>query len=185
MTTGVAGGLAGDIVLVYLIGLCPALALTRRFDAAVGLGAVTLMIAPPAAFLGYWVANMQSHTIVALPLLVMVVFVATYSCARILEGYLPQAYGLLAATMPMMAVNCTLLGIVLLSVYAGGGAVAVGLRALSLSCGYALALAVFAQLRERLASSDIPQPFRDAPVALITLGIVALALFGFTGMRTL
>ena len=185
MNTGLTGGLAGDVIFVYLIGLCPALALSRQFDAAVGLGAVTVIMAPPATFLGYWVQNTQNHLIVALPLLITVVFVSIYGCARVLEGLLPRAHGLLAAYVPMMVVNCTLLGIVLLSLHAGGGAIGVTLRAVSLSCGYALALAVLSQLRERLEASDIPRPFRDAPVALITLGIVALALFGFTGMRTL
>ncbi len=84
-----------------------------------------------------------------------------------------------------MAVNCTLLGIVLISTNAAAGAAGATLYALSLACGYALVLAVFSQLRERLLGSDVPGPFRDAPVALITLGIIALALFGFTGMRTL
>ncbi len=185
MTPSITGGLAGDIVLVYLIGLCPALALSRQFDAAVGLGAVTMLMAPPAAFMGYWAATTVDHLIVALPLLIAVVFVSIYGCARALEGLLPRAHGLLASYVPLMVVNCTLLGIVLLSLHAGGGAMGVTLRALALSCGYALALAVLSQLRERLLASDIPQPFRDAPVALITLGIIALALFGFTGMRTL
>ena len=179
------GGLTGDIILVYLIGLCPALALSRNFDAALGLGAVTIIMAPPAAFIGYWIASTQSHVIVVLPLLITGLFISIFYSAKLLEIFLRKFHGLLEATVPLMAVNCTLLGIVLISVNAANSAAGATLYALSLACGYTLVLAVFAQLRERLLGSDVPNPFRDAPVALITLGIIALALFGFTGMRTL
>ena len=60
---------------------------------------------------------------------------------------------------------------------------AIGLRAGVLACGYAASLAILAQLRQRLAGCDAPEPFRDTPLMLITLGIVALALYGFSGMH--
>jgi Na+-translocating ferredoxin:NAD+ oxidoreductase subunit A len=178
-------GLTGEIILVYLIGLCPALALSRNFDAAIGLGAVTVIMAPPAALVGYWIAQTESHVIVVLPLLLTSIFVTTLCSAKLIERFLRKLHGLLNPYVPLMVVNCTLLGIVLISANAADDAVGATLHALSLACGYALVLAVFSQLRERLHGSDVPTPFRDTPVALITLGLIALGLFGFTGMRTL
>lgn len=185
MTPSFAGGLAGDIILVYLIGLCPVLALSRRFEAALGLGVVTVIMAAPATLLGYGLVRLQSHAILALPFLVVGVFVSLYATARLLARVAPEAYGRLEVYVPLMAVSCTLLGIVLIAVHDAGGALSATLRSLCLAAGYALTLVVFSQLRERLVASDIPEPFRGAPIALITLGILAMALSGFTGLRVL
>lgn len=181
----IAGGLAGEIVLVYLIGLCPVLALSRRFEAALGLGAVTVLMAPPATLLASLLALPFGHVVLALPYLVVAVFVSAYACARMLAAGAPGAYARLEAYVPMMAVSCTLLGIALIALHTAAGPLGAALHALGLAAGYALLLAAFSQLRERLSAADLPAPFRGAPIALVSLGILALAVSGFTGLRTL
>lgn len=185
MGATLTGALAGDIVLVYLIGLCPVLALSRKLEAALGLGAVTVIMAPPATLLAALLAMPYGHVVLSLPYVVAAIFVAVYACARVLSHALPGAYARLEVYVPLMAVSCTLLGIALIALGNAAGPLGAALYAFALACGYALVLAAFSQLRERLASADTPAPFRGAPIALISLGILALAVSGFTGLRTL
>lgn len=185
MGATLTGALAGDIVLVYLIGLCPVLALSRKLEAALGLGAVTVLMAPPATLLAAFLAMPYGHVVLSLPYVVVAIFVSVFACARVLSHALPGAYARLEVYVPLMAVSCTLLGIALIALGNAAGPFGAALYALALACGYALVLAAFSQLRERLASADMPAPFRGAPIALISLGILALAVSGFTGLRSL
>lgn len=178
-----SGGLAGEIIFVYMIGLCPILALSRRFDVAIGFAAVVVLTAPTAAALACWVlGDARDHFAVKLPLSIISVFVSIYGWRWILCYFVPRLRSILEAYVSMMAINCALLGIVLLSLDVDGDLGAIGLRAGALAGGYAVSLVIFAQLRQRLAGSDVPEPFRDTPLTLITLGIVALALYGFRGV---
>jgi len=180
VTSTFGSGLAGEIIFVYMIGLCPILALSRRFDAAVGLASVVMIIAPTAAALACWtLGDARDDFVIKLPLSIISVLVSIYGWGWILGHCVPQIRSILAAYVSMLAINCALLGIVLLSLDVDGGVGAVGLRAGSLAGGYAITLALLAQIRQRLARSDVPEAFRGTPLALVTLGIVVLALHGF------
>ena len=171
--------MAGDVVLIYLIGLCPALALSRRFEPALGLAAATVATAPLATFCAALLVDDLQQVLSILPLLVLVVLLAVYLVARVAARISHAVYRHIEPCVPLMTVNCVLLGIVLIALARGDGVVDTTLYALALSLGYGLLLVIFSHLRERLAGADVPLPFHGSPIALITLGIIALAISGF------
>ena len=93
--------------------------------------------------------------------------------------------------LPLITTNCAVLGIaidVVTKQFTFGGAahfLSLGeslVYAFATSLGYGLAMVIFAGIREQLALSDVPKAFKGVPIALVTVGILALAFMGFSGM---
>ena len=92
-----------------------------------------------------------------------------------------QGHDWLEPFVPLMTVNCTLLGVVLLVLVQPSSAVEVFFTGTGLALGYGLFLIVFSQIRERLTAAAVPQAFRDAPIALLSVAIIGMAMSGFSG----
>tara|TARA_R110002096_G_scaffold98584_4_gene219211 strand:- start:1931 stop:2500 length:570 start_codon:yes stop_codon:yes gene_type:complete len=180
-----AGAVGSDLLLVHLIGVCPALAISRKLETAAGLAISNLVVAPPSALLSYVLIGQLpvsgATTILALPIIVISCLVCLYLVASIGERVWQQGHDWLEPFVPLMTVNCTLLGVVLLVTLAPAGPLAVLLHGAGLAAGYGGFLIVFSQIRERLAAAPVPAAFRDAPVALLSIAIIGMALSGFGG----
>lgn len=177
-----AGAVGSDLLLVHLIGICPAVAISRKLETAAGLAVSNLVVAPIAALISYLlldvIAPSAGRSILALPIIVISCLVCLYLVASIGERIWLKGHDWLEPFVPLMSVNCTLLGVVLLVLIEPVGALAVFFYAFGLAAGYGVFLVVFSQIRERLASTPVPLAFRDAPIALLCIAIIGMALSG-------
>lgn len=178
-----AGALGSDLVLVYLIGICPVIAVSRKLETAAGLAISNVIVVPFAALLSYSIIELlpssAPSSILKLPLIVVTIILCLYVVANIGACVWPKGYKWLEPFVPLMTVNCTLLGAVLLVLLEPIGAVTVLLAGIGLALGYGLLLIVFSQVRERLAAAPVPHAFRDAPIALLSVAIIGMAVSGF------
>ena len=103
----------------------------------------------------------------------------------------PSLYQALGIFLPLITTNCAVLGVAITVVskeFSFGGAphlMNLGeavVYAVATSLGYGLAMVLFAGLREQLAMNDVPKSFKGLPIAFITVGIMALAFLGFSGI---
>jgi len=94
----------------------------------------------------------------------------------------PLLHEVLGIYIPLIATNCAVLGVALLNVQEAKGFAQSVFFGFGASMGFALVLVMFAAVREKLVSADIPLPFRGTPLALVTAGIMSLAFMGFSGM---
>ena len=99
-----------------------------------------------------------------------------------LRKAIPSLYEALGVYLPLITTNCAVLGVALLQVQKGYSLAESVVYSASTAVGFALALVLFAGLRERLELNDVPEAFRGIPIALITAGILALAFLGFSGV---
>jgi electron transport complex protein RnfA len=177
-----AGVVGSDLVLVHLIGICPAIAVSRKLETAAGLAISNIVVAPLAGLLSYTILELipvsSTNLILKLPLLVVSVLVCLYIVASVGERVWLKGHDWLEPFVPLMTVNCTLLGVVLLVMLQPKGAVSVFLGGLGLAVGYGIFLIVFSQIRERLAATAVPRAFRDAPIALLSIAIIGMAMLG-------
>ena len=178
-----AGALGSELLLVHLIGVCPAAAVTRKLETAAGLAVSNVAVAPLAAVMSHVLLSMLpaggAGVLVALPVIVVSCLVCLLLVASIGERVWPAGHDWLEPFVPLMTVNCTLLGVVLIVLIRPNGVVSVLLHAIGLAVGYGVFLLVFSQIRERLAAAPVPQAFRDAPIALLTIAIIGMAVSGF------
>ena len=182
----VGTALVNNFVLVRFLGLCPFLGVSRSLEAAAGMSLATafvLTLSSAAAYL------LHRYLLVPLDLeylrtiaFILVIAASVQLTEIMVRRTSPVLHQVLGIYIPLIATNCAVLGVALLSVQQTRGFVQSVFYGFGAACGFALVLVMFAAIRERLEAADIPTPFRGTAIALMTAGIMSLAFMGFSGM---
>jgi Na+-translocating ferredoxin:NAD+ oxidoreductase subunit A len=184
-----AAALVNNFVLVQFLGLCPFMGASRRVEGAVGMGLATGLVLTTASGLSFLVDRflLQPFDLQYLRLLsfILVIGVAVQLTDILIRRFSPLLHRLLGIYVPLIASNCAVLGVALLNSAASRSFVAALFYGAGAALGFALALALLAGLRERLAHADVPIAFRGGAIAFVTAGILSLAFLGFTGFARL
>lgn len=185
----IAAALVNNLVLVQTLGVCPLFVASGRVETAIVTALVTGLVLTIAAVSTHLVERyvLSPFELSYLRLIAFVVIVAvaargTNVIARRTSPLLAALSGLEA---PLVTANCAVLGVALLNSTASRSLVAALAYAVGAALGFGLALVLFAGLRDRLARSDVPAPFRGAAIAFVTAGILSLAFLGFAGFARL
>lgn len=185
-----------NMALAYFLGMCTFLAVSKKVSTAIGLGVaviVVMAITVPLNNLLFqfilkngalaW-AGFPDIDLSFLGLLSYIGLIA--ATVQILEMFLdkfvPSLYNALGVFLPLITVNCAILGGVLFMVerdYNFGEATVYGIGA---GFGWALAITALAGIREKLKYSDIPAPLRGLGITFITVGLMSLGFMSFGGM---
>ena len=94
----------------------------------------------------------------------------------------PLLYQVLGMFLPLITTNCAVLGVALLNIQAQHNFVESLFYGFGAASGFSLVLVLFAGIRERIESADVPAPFQGTPIGLITAGLMSMAFMGFTGL---
>jgi electron transport complex protein RnfA len=178
--------LVNNFVLAQFLGLCPFMGVSGNYDAAVAMGFATtfvLTLAAGASHLTYyWI--LLPLDLGYLNIIVFIVIIA--SAVQLTEAFMrsvsPVLHQVLGIYLPLITTNCAVLGVALLALGQQLSFMATLVYAMGAAIGFTLVLVIFAALRERLAHADVPEPFRGAPITLISAGILSLAFLGFAGL---
>ncbi|WP_169392786.1 MULTISPECIES: NADH:ubiquinone reductase (Na(+)-transporting) subunit E [Psychrobacter] len=185
-----------NMALAYFLGMCTFLAVSKKVSTAIGLGiavVVVMSITVPLNNLLYqfilkdgalaW-AGFPDIDLSFLGLLSYIGLIA--AVVQILEMFLdkfvPSLYNALGIFLPLITVNCAIMGGVLFMVerdYQFGESVVYGVGA---GLGWAIAITALAGIREKLKYSDIPAPLRGLGITFITVGLMSLGFMSFGGM---
>lgn len=182
-----------NIVLSQFLGICPFLGVSKKIPTALGMGiavSFVLVIAVVATYL------LQQYVLVPLNvgflqtiLFILVIAGLVQMLEMIIRKISPSLYQALGIFLPLITTNCCVLGVSLLvanGTYQAQGAQLTLLTgviyAFATAIGFALALVIFAGIREQLAHVQIPRNMQGMAIALITAGLLALAFMGFNGV---
>lgn len=177
--------LANNYVLVKFLGICPFLGVSKKVGTAVGMSvAVTFVMTVASAvtffvqklLVAFGIEYMQTVAFI----LVIAVLVQVVEMA--IQKFSPALYGALGIYLPLITTNCAVLGVALLNVQEGYDFVYTLVYSFSAGLSFMLAIVLFAGVRERLETADIPEHLQGFPIALITAGLIAMAFLGFSGM---
>jgi electron transport complex protein RnfA len=181
--------LVNNFVLVQLLGVCPFIGGTQRVDAAIALGlAMALVLALTAGatqLVDQYVLRPYGLEHLRLFALLLVVGAAVGGTELALRKFAPVLQRVLGLYFPLVATNCAVLGVALINTAASRSFVAALFYGTGAALGFGLALTLFAGLRERVATADVPIAFRGAPITFVTAGILSLAFMAFTGFARL
>ena len=184
-----------NIVLAQFLGICPFLGVSNKLSTATGMSMAVCFVITLATLVT-WLINRYLLVPFGLTFLQTIAFILVIaSLVQMVEIVLkktsPSLYAALGIFLPLITTNCAVLGIaidVVTKQFTFGGAahfLSLGeslVYAFATSLGYGLAMVIFAGIREQLALSDVPKAFKGVPIALVTVGILALAFMGFSGM---
>ena len=192
-----------NMVFAFIFGMCSYIAVSKSVKTALGLGAAVtfvMVMTVPLNYLLYEYVLKANALIegVDLNFLSFIVFIATIAAfvqlvEMIVEKFSPTLYSQLGIFLPLIAVNCAIMGASLFMQqrinvgesdpkFIGGVADAVS-YALGSGIGWLLAIVGLAAIREKMAYSDVPAPLKGLGITFITVGLMAMAFMCFSGLN--
>lgn len=175
-----------NFVLVQFLGICPVVGVSTKVETASGMGfAVTFVIT--LASIITWVVQHYLLDPFGLGYLQTIAFILVIAAlVQFIEMFLkkssPGLYSALGIYLPLITTNCVVLGVAIVNIDKAYGPFETILNGVASSIGFLLAITMLAAIREKLEFSDIPEVFQGIPIALLSLGLMSIAFFGFAGM---
>ncbi len=178
--------LVNNIVLMQFLGICPFLGVSKKISTAIGMGGAVAFVLVLATIVTYLIQNYILNTL-GLAYLQTIVFILIIAALVqmveiILKKVSPPMYQALGIFLPLITTNCAILGVALLTIQKEFNLVEGVVFAISNAIGFALALVIFAGIREHLETQNVPKGLQGTPIALIAAGILAMAFMGFSGL---
>ena len=178
--------LVNNFVLVQFLGLCPFVGTSARFETAVPMTLATAFVLSVAALATYFVNRyvLLPFEVGYLRIIAFIVVIAgtVQFTDMFVRAASPLLHQLLGIFLPLITTNCAVLGVTLIAVDRGLSLAETMTLAIGAALGFGVAIVAFAALRERILDDAVPAPFRGPPLALVTVGFMALAFYGFRGI---
>ncbi|MHC4517268.1 MAG: Rnf-Nqr domain containing protein [Planctomycetota bacterium] len=175
-----------NILLAYFLGLCPFIGVSREVKTAFGLGLAVIFVMVSTTLLN-WLA--YRYVLVPLELeffrfILFIIIIAAFVqfVEMVIERYSPFLYQQLGVFLPLITVNCAILGASLFMVIRNYSFIVTLGYGLGSGIGWFLAIMAMAGIRQRLANDRIPRGLQGPGITLIIAGLMALAFIGFTGV---
>lgn len=179
-----------NFVLVQFLGICPFLGVSKKIGTAAGMGVAVIFVMACASAITWLV---QKYILVFLNIeylqtiaFILVIAVLVQFVEMFLQKSIPSLYKSLGIYLPLITTNCAVLGVAIVNVTKFSAESASFLKSLFYGTfagvGFTLAIILFAGVRERLESADIPSFLKGMPITLITAGLLSIAFLGFSGM---
>jgi electron transport complex protein RnfA len=182
----ISASVVNNFVLSYFLGICPFIGVSNKTSSALSMGMATtfvMVLTAVVSWLLYFLLLIPYNLeFLQIPSFILVIASLVQFVEMVIKKVSQPLYRALGIFLPLITTNCAILGLALLlsmREYTFLQSVVFGLGA---GVGFTLALFIMAGIREELELTDVPRPFRGAPITLITAGLLALAFMGFAGM---
>ena len=175
-----------NIVLSQFLGICPFLGVSKKIDTAIGMGAALAFVLTLATIITWLV---QKYVLDALGIsylqtlaFILIIAALVQMVEIILKKVSPALYQALGIFLPLITTNCCVLGVAILVIQKDYNLMESIVYAFSTALGFALALVLFAGIREQQELVKIPKGMQGMSIVLITASLLALSFMGFSGL---
>ncbi|MDD3693420.1 MAG: electron transport complex protein RnfA [Oscillospiraceae bacterium] len=182
----IGGLLVNNFVLSQFLGICPFLGVSKKLNSAVGMSIAVIFVMVMST-----AATWPIYTLLLIPadlgylqtIVFILIIAALVQLVEIaLRRYVPPLYKSLGIYLPLITTNCAVLGVTILNIDSGYGFVQSIVNAFGAGLGFMLAMVMFAGVRERLESAEIPQGLKGLPITLVAASLVSVSFLGFQGL---
>ncbi len=174
-----------NMIFSNFLGMCSFISVSKEVETAAGLGIAVTFVLSVTTVLNYFIYQVLIYFgIEYLRFLIFIIVIAAFVqvLEMVLERYVPNLYYALGIFLPLITVNCAILGVSLFMVTREYNFMQSLFFGIGSGLGWALAIVTMAGIRNRLNESLIPRGLQGAPITLITTGIMAMAFIGFSGI---
>lgn len=175
-----------NIILSQFLGICPFLGVSKKVDTALGMGAAVAFVLTLATVVTYllqiYVLNPFGLQYLQTLSFILVIAALVQMVEIVLKKVSPALYQALGIFLPLITTNCAVLGVAILVIQKDFSLVHSIVYAFSTAIGFALAMVVFAGLREQLSLVRIPKGMQGMAIVLVTASLLSLAFMGFIGV---
>jgi Na+-transporting NADH:ubiquinone oxidoreductase subunit E len=189
-----------NMIFAYFLGMCSYLAVSKTVKTAVGLGAAVIFVLVVTIPMNWLLENYllkqgalswlgEEYASMDLSFLSFIMYIAVIASIvqlveMVVEKFAPALYGALGIFLPLIAVNCSILGGALFMQERAYGTIAeASVFALGSGIGWFLAIVAIAAIREKLRYSDVPGPLKGLGITFIITGLMGIAFMSFMGIE--
>jgi len=178
--------LVNNVILAQFLGVCPFMGVSGKMSTAIGMGAAILFVMTLATittslFQNYLLVPFGLEYLQTI-LFILVIASLVQVVEIILKKVSPSLYQALGIFLPLLTTNCAILGVAILVTLKEFTLINATLFTIFTAIGYIVAIIIFAGIREELELVDVPKGMQGMPIALITVGILAMAFMGFANL---
>ncbi|MCR4923967.1 MAG: RnfABCDGE type electron transport complex subunit A [Lachnospiraceae bacterium] len=176
-----------NVVLSQFLGICPFLGVSKKVKTAAGMGGAVVFVITLASFVAGII-----YKFLLLPLnityLQTIVFILVIAAlVQFVEMFLKKKmkglYNALGVYLPLITTNCAVLGVALTNVTKEYGILEGVVNGFATATGFLISIVILAGIREKIEYNNIPKSFKGTPIVLLTACLMAMAFFGFAGLK--
>ena len=165
--------LTNNYILSKFLGICPFLGVSKKLDTAVSMSAAVIVVMVVATAVTWPIQTIVFILIIA----ALVQFIETF-----MKKNMPPLYQALGVYLPLITTNCAVLGVTTLNISSGYNYIESLINSFGSGVGFLVAMVLFAGVRGRLETADIPKSLQGLPITLVSASIVACSFLGFGGL---
>jgi electron transport complex protein RnfA len=183
----VGSALVNNVVLSQFLGLCPFIGVSKKTNTAAGMGAAVIFVITVSSAVCSIIYN-QLLVPLEMEYLNTIVFILVIACLvqfveLVLKKYSRALYSALGVYLPLITTNCAVLGVALINVNKDYSLLSSVINGFGTAAGFTIAIVIMAGIRERIEYNDVPKSFKGSPIVLVTASLMAIAFFGFAGLK--
>ena len=184
---GVAAALINNVVLSQFLGICAFLGVSRKTGTAAGMGAAVIFVITLSSLITgilYRCVLVPLHVEYLQTIVFILIIAALVQFVEMaLKKYSHALYEALGVYLPLITTNCAVLGVALINVQKNYNILEGVVYGLATAIGFFIAIVLMAGIREKIEDNDIPESFKGTPIVLLTACLMAIAFFGFSGLK--
>ncbi|WP_326909345.1 electron transport complex protein RnfA [Sedimentibacter sp. MB31-C6] len=182
----IASFLVNNIIFSQFLGVCPFLGVSKKIETAAGMGIAVIFVITLSAVITFLVQILLDYFEIGyLQTIAFILIIA--ALVQFVEMFLkkssPGLYQALGVYLPLITTNCAVLGVVILNITKEYDFIEAIVNSVATSGGFLLAIVLFAGVREKIDSADVPEALKGSPIALVAAGLMSIAFLGFSGLQ--
>ena len=183
----VGAALINNVVLSQFLGICAFLGVSRKTGTAAGMGAAVIFVITLSSLITgilYRCVLVPLHVEYLQTIVFILIIAALVQFVEMaLKKYSHALYEALGVYLPLITTNCAVLGVALINVQKNYNILEGVVYGLATAIGFFIAIVLMAGIREKIEDNDIPESFKGTPIVLLTACLMAIAFFGFSGLK--
>lgn len=187
LTIAIGAALINNVVLSQFLGLCPFIGVSRKTESAAGMGGAVIFVLTVSSavtnLIYQFILVPFSVTYLQTIVFILVIAALVQFVEMVLKKMMPGLYSALGVYLPLITTNCAVLGIALTNVQNSYNLLESIICGFATAVGFTIAIVIMAGIREKTEYNDVPKAFQGSPIVLLTACLMAIAFFGFSGLK--
>lgn len=184
---GIGSAFINNVVLIQFLGLCPFLGVSKKIGTAAGMGAAVIFVITISSFITglvyQFILTPLNLTYLQTIVFILVIAALVQFVEMFLKKSSPGLYNALGVYLPLITTNCAVLGVALLNVQKSYNLLEGVVNGFATAVGFFVAIVLMAGIREKTEHNDVSPAFQGSPIVLLTACLMAIAFFGFAGLK--
>ena len=183
----VGAAFINNVVLSQFLGICAFVGVSKKTETAAGMGAAVVFVLTLSSLIAgvIYTYILPPFDVTYLQTIVFILVIAALVqfVEMIVKKYSMSLYNALGVYLPLITTNCAVLGVALINVTKNYSILESVVNGFATAVGFLIAIVLMAGIREKIEHNDIPESFKGSPIVLLTACLMAIAFFGFSGLK--